>query len=408
MPEPESCEVPNPDMAVHSAIGPTTGASPLHHDHHMFQQGDLLRFNPSQTLLFDNLADDYFNEFGEVPPGPQYGQTYTTLDGESIDISVTRMDIQESPQWLPSSSMEAELDSSDGLNPQLLGNSGDMDPYLLQNYRYDQLGSFQFKQLTIHSVCQGAVPTQFLLSQPGMFSSSRQEMGLRQISYDVLKEELETLVSIDTGTRLIGIFRKFIFPQYPIFSDSLFPEPHSSPPYLLAAIYMVAQPFAKFDDVLAIELAYENLNSPALFKLINEALQYEAHNPSLFVVQTMLLLVLRPSTNPLILESSSRWSLHGQLVSTSQTLGLHHDPSAWGLPPWQVALRRRISSTIFSLDKWLAASLGRPPLVPRDSWLVTSLGTLDSFASSLGPELWSEHICYTKLGPLLGDILSKL
>jgi hypothetical protein len=53
---------------------------------------------------------------------------------------------------------------------------------------------------------------------------------------------------------------------------------------------MIAQPFAKFDDVLSVELAYERLNSETLFKLIAESLQYEAHNPSLALVQTLLLL----------------------------------------------------------------------------------------------------------------------
>jgi hypothetical protein len=361
------------------------------------------------NFLFESLAGQFFNEFGEGESYRQHSQTYTTLDdGLSPDGFLARIDIGESPNWLDSNSVRTQLDTNSDLNPQVLGHSGDMDPYLLQNYRYDLTGAFKFKQLTIRSVCQESVPTQFLLSQPELFASSRKEMGLRQVSSDVSREELEALVPADTGLRLIALFRKFVLPQYPIFSDSHFPEPQSSPPHLLAAIYIVAQPFAKFDDVLSVELAYETLNNLALFKLVNEALQYEAHNPSLSLVQTMLLLVFRPSTNPLVLESSYKWSLHGQLVTTAQTLGLQYDPSCWNVAPWQISLRRRISSTTFTIDKWLASSLGRPPLITCDTWLVTSLTSTDGNDSALRPDIWSYHICFAKLGSLLGDVLVQL
>ncbi|PVI05976.1 hypothetical protein DM02DRAFT_583579 [Periconia macrospinosa] len=300
------------------------------------------------------------------------------------------------------------LDTNDGLHPQVLGHSGDMDPYLLQNYQYGLSNIFQFKQLSVHSVSQSSVPTQFLLSQPDLFSSSRQEMGHGKISLKTSKEKLEDLVPRDTGVRLISLFRRFILPQYPIFSEPQFPDSQTSPPHLLAAIYTIAQPFAKFDDVLSIELAYENLNNEALFQIILEALRYEAHNPNIATAQTLLLVILRPSTNPLVLESSFRWSLMGTLVATSQTLGLHHDPTSWNISRSQIALRRRLSCTIFTTDKWLAASLGRPPLIMQDTWLVTSLSVADGHGSYLSSALWSTHLQYSKLGSLMGDVLNKL
>ncbi|CAO2655135.1 Nn.00g101990.m01.CDS01 [Neocucurbitaria sp. VM-36] len=406
----------DPDiLAFHFSPTPTADASPQDRDIAFqasptnFQQESLIRDTSDQNPLFKDLTDQFFNEFEGAAPDDQPGQSYSILEGElSPENFLATMDMRGSSNWLDENSIINQLDANDGLNPQVLGYSGDMDPYLLQNYRYDLSGAFKFKQLSIHSVCQGNVPTQFLLSQPGLFSGSRQEMGIRQIPPDASREKLEALVSVDTGVRLIAMFRRFILPQYPIFSDSLFPNPQSSPPYLLAAIYMVAQPFARSDDVLSIELAYETLDNQALFKFVDEALQYEAHNPNLSVVQTLLLLVLRPSTNHVVLESSFKWSLHGALVSTSQSLGLHYDPSSWNIAHWQIALRRRISFTIFALDKWLATSLGRPPLITRDTWLVTSPTTADGYASSMSPELWSAHVCYAKLGPLLGDVLTKL
>lgn len=372
------------------------------------QSESILR-DSDKNLIFEGFADQFFSEFGGTELDAQYGQAYIIPRGElSPEHDIAKTNTQEPTDWLETGSIEAQLDGTGSLHPQALGHSGDMDPYLLQNYQYDLSGAYNFKQLSIQSASRGLVPIQFLLSQPGLFSHSREEMGLRYTSSDVSKEELEGLVPVDTGVRLIALFRRFVLPQYPIFSDFLFPDPQSSPPHLLAAIYMVTQPFAKLDDVLSIELAYETLNNQGLFKLINDALEWGTHNPSLSIVQTMLLLVLRSSTNPLVLESSLKWSLHGALVTACQTLGLHYDPSSWDIAPWQIALRRRVSFTIFSVDKWLASSLGRPPLITRDSWLVTSLTAADGFASSMSSDVWSQYLCCAKLGPLLGDVLSRL
>lgn len=362
-----------------------------------------------QDLLFGSFDDHFFGDFGETEPDAQHSQVYLVPGGElDPEDHLTRPDTRESANWLNTEATGIQLDANDSLHPQALGHSGDMDPYLLQHYQYNLSGAYKFKQLSIHSVSNGHVPIQFLLSEPGLFSHSRAEMGLHHTSSNLSRTELESLVSVDTGQRLIALFWRLILPQCPIFSDLLFPDPQSSPPYLLAAIYMVAQPFAKLDDVLSIELAYEDLNNQGLFKIVNEALHWEAHNPSLSVVQTILLLILRPSTDPLVLESSFRWSLHGTLVTTCQTLGLHHDPSSWNIAPWQIALRRRISSVVFSLDKWLASSLGRPSLITRDAWLVTSLTAADSYASSISPEVWSQYMRYARLGLLLGDVHFRL
>ena len=300
------------------------------------------------------------------------------------------------------------LDSDSDLNPQILGHSGDMDPFLLRSYRYDSTGAFKFKQLTMKSVASENMPVQFLLSSPTIFSSSRREMGQSQRSLQESRAELEAVVPVDTGSRLIALFRKLILPHYPIFSENNFPDARSSPSYLLAAIYLIAQPFARFDDMLSIELAYETLDSQALFDLILQALQYEAHNPSLLAVQTLFLLVVRPSTNPLILESSLKWSLHGTLIATAQSLGLNHDPTSWSIAPSEKALRRRLSCIIFGQDKWLACSFGRPPLIFEDNWLVTTLTFEDSHLSSLDTQTWFHCMQFSKLGTLLAKVLSRL
>jgi hypothetical protein len=393
--------------AMDSNTSPPTESLLQDYDTTEFASQLNIHLNNPQEDGTDLLADRFFGGFGEAPFDVHDTQMFLD-DGMSPSGFLANNDLERSPNCLASTSADRELDVTENENPQILGCSGDMDPYLLQHYHYDASGAFKFKQLTIQSVSSGSVPTQFLLSQPELFSFSRQEMGLGSSPHDVHREELEALVSIDTGTRLISLFYRFVLPQYPIFSNHSLPAPQTSPPHLLAALYMVAQSFARFDDVLSIELAYEGLNNQGLHKLVTKALLYESHNPDVSVAQTLILLVLRPSTNPLILESSSKWSLHGQLVATSHSLGLQYNPGEWTIAPWQIALRRRLSSTVFALDKWLACSLGRPPLIVRDAWLVTSVTNTDCYASGLDPNTWSQYTCIAQLGSLLGEVLAKL
>jgi hypothetical protein len=393
--------------AVDSNSSPPTESLPQNYETTEFASPLNIHPGSPQEDGIDLLADRFLCGFGEVPFDVHDTQMFLN-DGMSPSGFLANDNLERSPNCLASTSADKEIDATDNENPQILGYSGDMDPYLLQHYHYDASGAFKFKQLTIQSVSSGSVPTQFLLSQPELFSFSRQEMGLSSYPHDVHRQELETLVSIDTGTRLISLFYRFVLPQYPILSNHSLPAPQTSPPHLLAALYMVAQPFARFDDVLSIELAYEGLNNQGLYKLINKALLYESHNPDVSVVQTLILLVLRPSTNPLILESSSKWSLHGQLVATSHSLGLQYDSGQWTIAPWQIALRRRLSSTVFALDKWLACSLGRPPLIVQDTWLVTSVTNTACYESGLDPNTWSQYTRIAQLGSLLGEVLAKL
>jgi hypothetical protein len=171
-------------FAFEFGSAPPTGASPINQDtivphcHTTFQQGSFASHVSSQNLLFESLADRFFNEFEDAPSHSPYDRTYPTFDRAlSPRSSIARSDIQESPGRLEFGSMVTQLDADDSIYPQAIGNSGDMDPYLLRDYQYDRLGAFKFKQLTIRSVCQGVIPTQFLQSQHDLFSSSRREMA---------------------------------------------------------------------------------------------------------------------------------------------------------------------------------------------------------------------------------------
>ena len=300
------------------------------------------------------------------------------------------------------------LDTKGVMTPQLLGASGDMDPFLMSHYQYDRSGTFHFKNLNIQSVSSEPNPTQFLLSNPSVFATTRQENGSDAVSATELRHELESLVPKDIGLRLIKLFERIVAPDYPIFCPPGHLNPTITPPYLLASVYLIAEPFTKFDDRLCIDLAYEKPSSAALNNIISKALSYEIHAPKLCVVQTLLLLVIRPYPKPIVLDSAFKWSQHSTLVACAHTLGLHLDPKSWNIPACEISQRRLLSYFIYSTDKWLALSLGRPPLLHYDNWLVTSPTREDLLASSLVPSARSNIMMKAELDSLLERVLAQL
>ncbi|UNI16586.1 hypothetical protein JDV02_003012 [Purpureocillium takamizusanense] len=300
------------------------------------------------------------------------------------------------------------LDGHTDTRPEALGSTGDMDPYILRKYRTDDHGTFKFKQLAICLAQDEPFPVQFLLSQPLLFGKSQEQAGHATPGEAYLKTQLEQLVPAEMGNRLISLWFKFAAAQYPIFSSAAIPNPNKSSAHLLAAVYGIAVPFAMHDDKLCIDLAYEAFPYSTLAQVLNRSLATDLHSPSLETVQTLLLLVLRPSPSPLVSDASHRWNLMGSLVSAAVNVGLHLNPATWALPGTYVALRRRLSFLIYSTDRLLAASLGKPPLIDRDNWLVTSLLHSDRLDSNVPDADWQ---CLCKLAvvaALVDEALAKL
>ncbi|KAJ5773100.1 hypothetical protein N7457_007996 [Penicillium paradoxum] len=349
----------------------------------------------------DNVWPTGFTPASFMYGSPQLPRTGNSEDGDSSQaagVSLSGQNI-DSATW---------LDTQGFMAPQLLGSSGDMSPLLMNRYQYDASGALCFKNHNIQSVSSGSDPVQFLLSDSSIFASSREENGCIDVSTINLRQELESLVPTDTGIRLINLFERIVAPDYPILGPPGQLNPSTSPPYLLASVYLIVEPFTKFDDRLCIDLAYGKPSNAALYEIINKALPYEIHAPKLCIVQTMLLLVIRPYPDPIVLDSGFKWSQLAILIACSHTLGLHLDPRSWRIPSSQISLRRCLSYFIYSTDKWLALSLGRPPLLHYDNWLVTTPSQEDRAATGLDPLAWSNVMQRAELDGLLNRVITKL
>ncbi|KAH7204643.1 fungal-specific transcription factor domain-containing protein [Fusarium oxysporum] len=388
----------------------TTETSPGHHDANdvdgpskevieepltSFEQ-DMV--SPTGTGTFPDINIDFLQDLDI--DGPEYQFMFQTPDNDPPSTAAESTDGSYSKIY-------PLLDGHENLHPETLGLSGDMDPYLLQRYQSDEHGTFKFKQLAIRSVNNNP-PVQFLLSQPSLFAQSRKEAGHTGASISSQRAELERAVSQNMGKRLISLYNRFIAPHYPIFSTESPPDPATSAPCLLAAIYSIALPFAMYDDQLCIDMAYDSPDAEDLAVLINTAVDFDIHSPNLATVQTLFLLIARPSSNPLVSDASYRWTTMGTLVSVATNIGLHLDPSLWNIPSAQIAARRRLSVFIYALDKWLAAALGRPPHINRENWLVDELSTQDEHASGLGPSQWADIMDFSALTSSLASTLDRL
>jgi hypothetical protein len=300
------------------------------------------------------------------------------------------------------------LDTQNSMTAQLLGSTGDMDPSLIRRYRYNTSETFHFKNLNIQSVSSGPNPTQFLMSDPSIFSASRDENGGDKTSILELRQTLEDLIPANIGLRLIDLFEKIFIPQYPMLFPPGHLDPNTTPPYLLASTYLIAGPFAKFDEKLCIDFAYEKPSAVALHDIINKAIPYEIHAPKLCIIRTLLILVIRPYPSPIVLDSGFKWSQFATLVACAHTLGLHLDPRSWKISAWEIFQRQCLSCLIYSTDKWLALSLGRPPLLHYDNWLVTSPNQSHFLLSGLDALTWSKIMKRAELDSLLDRVLTQL
>ncbi|KAF3395865.1 hypothetical protein F1880_006618 [Penicillium rolfsii] len=316
-------------------------------------------------LTADHIMDFTFPGVIEEVPNHEPPQS----NHENFDELILDWYSSSRPQELAQGSRDIprSLDNLHDLTAQLCGLTGDMDPYVLQHYQYNAKSEFAFSKLTVRQVQKFELPVQFLLSRP--------------------------------------VFFQFIQPQFPILSESTPTTPALTPTHLLAAIYCIAQPFSMFDDYLCIELVYTPPSAQNLLTMAWRSLSLSLSQPTISSVQTALILLLILPTNPLLLDSAWKWNLLGITVSMAQTLGLQFDARSWNIPEPEVVLRRRLSWLVYTVDKWLAFSLGRPSHITSHDWLVTDINKSDFVLEESIPNF---PFHFAKLTTILDRVLVDL
>ncbi|KXH35366.1 fungal specific transcription factor [Colletotrichum simmondsii] len=305
----------------------------------------------------------------------------------------------------------SSLDAEPGHNAQVIGLSGESDPYLLNLYHFDERDECTFQQLRIRNMGpEDGVPIQFMLQRNSQ-ASKAQPGGLGATAAD-LRCEVSDLISENVGQRLITLFWKYVQPYFPVVSkehtvQNLNGSPSAMPICLLAAIYGHALPFCVFDDILCVDV--DTLPSADhLFKLAWMAALSEFHTPSLATVQTMLLMIQRRPTNKHVADTPFKWTMLADTVALAQCLGLNLDPSNWAIPSWEKRLRRRLAWAVYVQDRWLSLNFGRSSHIQECDWDVSPLGP-DDFGDVPGCEGEGPLVCrhFLHLASLT-EIVSKI
>lgn len=203
-------------------------------------------------------------------------------------------------------------------------------------------------------------------------------------------------------------FHRFVHPHVPIFSYTQQLDPIQTKPFLLAAIYLLALPFATFDDYLSVQVVYALPDAEKLRKLAMDAVLHDMHHPGLHHLQTLILLVVAPPANSLIPDCASNWSLVGMMAAMAQTLGLQLDPTGWNLSANEVGLRKRLSWVVKMIDIWHAAVLGRSCLISDDDWVVSPPDLGDFSFEEISTTFPARFIQMYELTSILHGVLTSL
>ncbi|KAI9044844.1 transcription factor domain protein [Aspergillus affinis] len=279
------------------------------------------------------------------------------------------------PERSPAQAIQS-LDLLNGFSSQLIGASGESDPWLLRHGKFDDRGYMLFHQVHFRNAggvpVEEKIPAHFLISANAVYESTKET------------------------TRFI----KFVFPTLPILSRSLLglsssrtvPDQEilkSIPTHLLAAIYATAYQFIKFDDYLSVLNAYTTPPTLDLWRMVVELIMCDIHTSHLSTLQAGLLYLHRGLQGPenAIADSPFIWSFLGLLVGMATCLGLQLECRLMGLPAWEKRLRRRLWWALYAEDKWRSLLMGRPPYIRNDEWDVEDLDDDDFRLDGMPVEL---------------------
>ncbi|CAK3784560.1 Transcriptional activator DAL81 [Lecanosticta acicola] len=338
---------------------------------------------PMQFDTFDPLSSASTTTMNSNKMDSGHQQTRSSMETTSPQSQSAALPVKLSLPF-DSTSGEPSLDRQNSSNAQIVGVSGESDPYLLSKYRYDEYNEATFQSVRLRKMssgpaeCDSSVPTFFMI-QPNALASKAQPQR-KEDSQDRWRRELEEVVSEDIGKRLIRLFYRYVQPYFPILSredGTGMREPRELPPCVLAAIYGHALPFCPWDEQLCVEV-YTPPSADALFKIAWLSCQPLLHTPNIPAMQTLLLLVQRRPTNRHVSDTPFKCVIMTTAVSIAQALGLNRDPTDWPIPSWEIKQRKRLAWATYIQDKWIALNFGRSSHIQADDWDVPPL-TEDDF-----------------------------
>ncbi len=301
---------------------------------------------------------------------------------------------------LPGSHTEARPRPLSARPMRLVGETGEVNPYLLRCYHYDEQDECTVSRQNFRRVkkiprvphasgVKDAPDVVFALTDGNHASLGEPRVDNHTLSQ--FQHEVNEMFSDEQRFRLLGLYFRFIDPYFPIFarSDLLVSGGLSNhavqnlPLSVSASLYAAALPFVQYDDHLSATMGHGPDHSQHLYRISWLALTQEAHQPSLSSIQAALLILQRPPSDQYCNETPWNTGLIAWTVSLAYVLGLNRDGTEWNIPVWELALRKRLWHAIVSMDKWATLGAGMPSHIRCEDVDVQPLWPHDSETSQL-------------------------
>lgn len=210
-----------------------------------------------------------------------------------------------------------------------------------------------------------------------------EDSSVKPLAVPTAVDAIETCVR-PYGPSLVQLFWMMVQPSYPILCRKAFMSAYTDsyrkiPPALLGAVYLLSLTWWSYDTALSVRKEPDRGN---LRELTLNAILDSYHRPRLSSVQAILLYLQCKPEDPLNPDHTYVWGLISQALAVSEALGLHLDASAWKIPHWERALRKRLAWAVFVQDRWTSIAYGRPPHIDQSYWTVT-MPDMDDFEGSM-------------------------
>lgn len=173
-----------------------------------------------------------------------------------------------------------------------------------------------------------------------------------------------SLPPTDLAEHLIDIYFKFVHPHLPVLHKNSFmrqyrnPDPEKKPPLvLLNAMFAIASRFSTNPEIIGHGDDPEGFGDE-YFARAKKLVDLEYELPRQSSIQALLLMVTYRFTSA---KSGGRvWVMLGMAIRMAQDLGMHRNSARWHLPPLETEVRKRLWWTLYVMDRWVSASMGRP------------------------------------------------
>ncbi|KAI8098493.1 fungal-specific transcription factor domain-containing protein, partial [Halteromyces radiatus] len=270
------------------------------------------------------------------------------------------------------------------LHPRYIGDMSTL-PFLAQKFNFedsrfalpDGIKIRRFGQsLVIYEQgdnLNGRTPNQIVVEKLGILKPGEPVRDVDEWIFKVAN------ITKTTSDRLMKVYFAYIHPGLPVVNKTLFLNQYrdladdfpSAP--LLNAMYGAATRYIEtcqlFGDLKAVTDAFDEdvsdwqIPEGGSERFFDNLITYVRgrYSPSIAVIQALI--IAQNHRASLDAKMTGSWLINGAAIRMAQDLGLHRSTETWQITEGEKETRRRVWWAVYIMDKWSAASTGRPQTI---------------------------------------------